>query len=177
MKFPHVFRGAVASSAPVLLFEDISTIQNSFFKITTDTYKRYDESCPADIRSGFKKLADLRSSAALAANPSVLSVLTQEKNSPACTIHDWRCILANDPCSHLSTRECTSRSCKHFWEAKLSYDTTFDHFFPLLVAVIYRYQLIAIYHDDLRMSKIQTLIFHAINENFWNTEHSWKITC
>lgn len=77
MKFPHIFRGAVASSAPVLLFEDISVIQNSFFKITTDTYKRYDQSCPSDLRSGFRKLADLRSSAALAANPSVLSVLNE----------------------------------------------------------------------------------------------------
>ncbi len=77
MKFPNVFRGAVASSAPVLLFEDINLISNSFFKITTDTYKRYDESCPKDLRSGFQKLSDLRSSLALATNPSVLSVLNE----------------------------------------------------------------------------------------------------
>jgi lysosomal Pro-X carboxypeptidase len=77
MKFPNVFAGAVASSAPILLFEDITKISNSFFKITTETYKRYDEACPKDLRSGFQKLADLRRSSAMALNPSVLATLNE----------------------------------------------------------------------------------------------------
>jgi len=77
MKFPHIFSGAVASSAPVLLFEDIEKIKNSFFKITTDTYKRYDEQCPRDLRAGFQKLFDFRTNPLIASNPSILNILNE----------------------------------------------------------------------------------------------------
>lgn len=60
MKFPHVFLGAVASSAPILLFENIDKISNNFFKIVTDTYKRYDSECPTHLRSGFSVLNEIR---------------------------------------------------------------------------------------------------------------------
>ncbi len=59
MKFPNVYSGALASSAPILLFEDIDKISNSFFKIVTDTYRRYDERCPGSIRKGFASLEKL----------------------------------------------------------------------------------------------------------------------
>jgi lysosomal Pro-X carboxypeptidase len=75
MKFPHVFSGAVASSAPTLLFEDITLIQNSFFKIATDTYRRYDNNCPNLIRSGFEKLLNIRNSKRISKNKSVLKSL------------------------------------------------------------------------------------------------------
>ena len=75
MKYPHVFAGAIASSAPVLLFEDIKKIENSFFKIVTKTYERYDSKCPSYIRSGFQKLFDMRNSTIISANPSVHKVL------------------------------------------------------------------------------------------------------
>ncbi len=77
MKFPHVFTGSIASSAPVLLFEDINRIENSFFKIATETYQRYDEKCPLDIRSGFQKLYDIRTNDLIASNPSILSSLNE----------------------------------------------------------------------------------------------------
>jgi lysosomal Pro-X carboxypeptidase len=75
MKFPHIFSGAVASSAPTLLFEDIKKIENSFFKIATDTYKKYDDQCPILIRSSFQKLFDIRNSTIISKNKSVLKAL------------------------------------------------------------------------------------------------------
>jgi len=75
MKFPHIFSGAIASSAPTLLFEDIKKIENSFFKIATNTYKKYDENCPNLIRSGFKKLFEIRNSKIVSTNKSVLKAL------------------------------------------------------------------------------------------------------
>lgn len=77
MKFPHIFQGAVASSAPVLLFEDINKIQNSFFKIVTKTYERYDAKCPTSIREGFQKLFDFRNFDLIGSNPSVHETLNE----------------------------------------------------------------------------------------------------
>lgn len=77
MKFPHVYAGAVASSAPVLLFEDIDRIDNNFFKIVTNTYRRYDEKCPDYIRQGFKTLFEIRNSTSASSNPSIIAALNE----------------------------------------------------------------------------------------------------
>lgn len=53
MKYPNLFAGSISSSAPVLLFEKVT---NEFFKITTETYKRYESEsvqCVEKIRQGF----------------------------------------------------------------------------------------------------------------------------
>jgi lysosomal Pro-X carboxypeptidase len=60
MKFPHVYLGAIASSAPILLFEDINRIQNNFFKIVTNTYKRYDAYCTTLIKKGFDTIDKIK---------------------------------------------------------------------------------------------------------------------
>lgn len=59
MKFPHVFQAAVASSAPILLFEETNT---DFFRVPTETYRSYDQNCPDLIRKAFKTLFDQRNS-------------------------------------------------------------------------------------------------------------------
>lgn len=59
MKFPHLVTGAVASSAPILLFENPS---NEFFKLVTNTYKRYENDaieCTKPINEGLMLLSDL----------------------------------------------------------------------------------------------------------------------
>lgn len=60
MKFPHIYSGAIASSAPILFFGNKDKLKNNFFKIATDTYKRYSEDCPQDIRKGFDTLNKIR---------------------------------------------------------------------------------------------------------------------
>lgn len=78
MKFPHIFKGAIASSAPILLFEDINKISNSFFRIVTETYKRYDHNCPKSIRKGFESLDQLKNSTMRAmTNENVLNELNK----------------------------------------------------------------------------------------------------
>lgn len=59
MKFPHIIDAAIASSAPILLFEKPS---NEFFQITTNTYKRYETQeiqCVDHIWKGFQFLGNL----------------------------------------------------------------------------------------------------------------------
>ena len=60
MKFPNLIKGAVASSAPILLFEKPS---NKFFSIVTETYRRYEggnkPGCVTLIREGFRELEQL----------------------------------------------------------------------------------------------------------------------
>ena len=75
MKFPHVYAGAIASSAPILLFEDIDKISNNFFRIATDTFKRYDEKCPSYIRQGFNELFNIRNSTLHMSNHNIINEL------------------------------------------------------------------------------------------------------
>lgn len=44
MKFPNVVAGAIASSAPILQFQDITPCE-TFYKIVSDTFKKERESC------------------------------------------------------------------------------------------------------------------------------------
>lgn len=61
MKYPNVFIGSIASSAPILLFENPN---EKFFNITSNTYLRYDDnssysSCVMRLKRGFNKLKEL----------------------------------------------------------------------------------------------------------------------
>lgn len=59
MKFPQVFDGALASSAPILLFKDLA-IGRKFFSIVTDTYRRTNEKCPVRIREAYKSYQEIK---------------------------------------------------------------------------------------------------------------------
>lgn len=75
MKFPHIYAGAIASSAPILLFEHFKQNSNEFFKIVTETYRRYDSQCPTYIRQGFEALFQIRNNTQVASNPQILEEL------------------------------------------------------------------------------------------------------
>ena len=51
-KYPHVFTGALASSAPILFFEG-SVSPYAYNEVATNSYKNYNSKCPDAIRSGF----------------------------------------------------------------------------------------------------------------------------
>ena len=77
MKFPHVFAGAVASSAPILLFDSDNQDKNSFFKIVTETYTRYDNNCPIHVREGFNALLSLRNNTYIQNNPDIIQEINE----------------------------------------------------------------------------------------------------
>lgn len=52
MKFPNVVAGAIASSAPILQFQDITPCE-TFYKITSDDFKREGESCFNSIKESW----------------------------------------------------------------------------------------------------------------------------
>lgn len=59
MKYPHVFQGALAASAPILFFEGYVS-PNAYDDIATDDYRKADEDCPVLIKAGFDQLIELR---------------------------------------------------------------------------------------------------------------------
>lgn len=56
LKYPHVAIGAIASSAPILQFEDIVP-SDSFYRIVSDDFKRESESCFDVIQKSWDDLA------------------------------------------------------------------------------------------------------------------------
>ena len=60
MKYPHVFQGALAASAPILFFDGYVD-PNAYDDIATSDYRKADEQCPDMIKAGFEQLAELRS--------------------------------------------------------------------------------------------------------------------
>ena len=62
MKFPHVFQGALAASAPILFFDGYVS-PNAYDDIATDDYRKADEQCPVMIKAGFDQLLSLREQA------------------------------------------------------------------------------------------------------------------
>ena len=58
MKFPHVFQGALAASAPILFFDGYVS-PNAYDDIATSDFRLADADCPSWIHEGFMKLADL----------------------------------------------------------------------------------------------------------------------
>lgn len=58
MKYPHVFQGALAASAPILFFDGYVS-PYAYDNIATADYRLADADCPSWIHEGFMKLADL----------------------------------------------------------------------------------------------------------------------
>ncbi|KAF0313378.1 Lysosomal Pro-X carboxypeptidase [Amphibalanus amphitrite] len=52
VKYPHVVQGAIASSAPILQFTDITPCQ-AFSKVVTQTFAKDSEECPRVIRKSW----------------------------------------------------------------------------------------------------------------------------
>ena len=59
MKYPHVFQGALAASAPILFFDGYVS-PNAYDDIATSDFAKADAQCPVMIKAGFEQLADLR---------------------------------------------------------------------------------------------------------------------
>jgi len=59
MKYPHVFQGALAASAPILFFDGYVS-PNAYDDIATDDFRKVDAQCPVNIKAGFTQLESLR---------------------------------------------------------------------------------------------------------------------
>ena len=58
MKYPHVFQGALAASAPILFFDGYVD-PNAYDDIATEDFRKADADCPVMIKAGFDQLAEL----------------------------------------------------------------------------------------------------------------------
>lgn len=70
LKYPHIAVGAVASSAPILYFDNI-TPQNGYYSIVTRDFKEVSESCEQTIRQSWSVMDEV------ASKPNGLSILSQ----------------------------------------------------------------------------------------------------
>ncbi|CAK9186786.1 unnamed protein product [Ilex paraguariensis] len=70
LKYPHITLGALASSAPILYFDDI-TPQSGFYSVVTKDFKDASESCYQTIRKSWSEIDKV------ASKPNGLSVLSQ----------------------------------------------------------------------------------------------------
>ena len=59
MKYPHVFQGALAASAPILFFDGYVS-PNAYDDIATEDFRKADADCPVMIKAGFDQLAALK---------------------------------------------------------------------------------------------------------------------
>uniref|UniRef100_A0A7N2LA90 Lysosomal Pro-X carboxypeptidase n=1 Tax=Quercus lobata TaxID=97700 RepID=A0A7N2LA90_QUELO len=71
LKYPHVALGALASSAPILYFDDI-TPQNGYFSIVSKDFKEASETCYQTIKKSWSEIDKA------ASQPSGLSNLSKE---------------------------------------------------------------------------------------------------
>ncbi|XP_073022443.1 uncharacterized protein [Primulina eburnea] len=71
LKYPHIAMGALASSAPILYFDDI-TPQNGYYSIVTKDYKEISETCLQTIRGSWSEIERV------ASKPNGLSTLSQQ---------------------------------------------------------------------------------------------------
>ena len=62
MKYPHVFQGALAASAPILFFDGYVS-PNAYDDIATSDFAKADAQCPVNIKAGFEQLESLREQA------------------------------------------------------------------------------------------------------------------
>ncbi|XP_058112653.1 uncharacterized protein LOC131255796 [Magnolia sinica] len=60
LKYPHIAIGAVASSAPILYFDDI-TPENGYFSVVTKDYRETSESCYSTIRQSWFEIDTIAS--------------------------------------------------------------------------------------------------------------------
>lgn len=71
LKYPHIALGALASSAPILYFDDI-TPQNGYFSIVTKDFKEVSQTCYQTIRESWSEIDKV------ASKPHGLSILSQK---------------------------------------------------------------------------------------------------
>ncbi|KAA8544165.1 hypothetical protein F0562_022199 [Nyssa sinensis] len=70
LKYPHIAVGALASSAPILYFDDIIQ-QTGYYSIVTKDFKEASESCFETIRKSWSEIDEV------ASKPNGLSILNQ----------------------------------------------------------------------------------------------------
>ncbi|XP_073291844.1 uncharacterized protein [Primulina huaijiensis] len=71
LKYPHIAIGALASSAPILYFDDI-TPQNGYYSIVTNDFKEVSETCFQTIRESWSEIKRV------ASTPNGLSILSKK---------------------------------------------------------------------------------------------------
>ncbi|XP_019176721.1 PREDICTED: lysosomal Pro-X carboxypeptidase-like [Ipomoea nil] len=71
LKYPHIALGALASSAPILYFDNITT-QNGYFSIVTKDFREVSESCYQTIRKSWSIIDKI------ASQPNGLSILSRK---------------------------------------------------------------------------------------------------
>ncbi|XP_057781886.1 uncharacterized protein LOC131000130 [Salvia miltiorrhiza] len=69
LKYPHIALGALASSAPILYFDNI--VQNGYFSVVTKDFKKASRSCYNTIRKSWAEIDYI------ASKPGGLSILSQ----------------------------------------------------------------------------------------------------
>ncbi|GMP88729.1 hypothetical protein CsSME_00040607 [Camellia sinensis var. sinensis] len=74
LKYPHVALGALASSAPILYFDDIIP-QNGYYSIVSKDFKEASESCYETIKQSWSVIDEV------ASQPNGLSTLSQRFNT------------------------------------------------------------------------------------------------
>ncbi|KAL0370136.1 UNVERIFIED_CONTAM: Lysosomal Pro-X carboxypeptidase [Sesamum angustifolium] len=70
LKYPHIALGALASSAPILYFDNI-TPQNGYYSIVTKDFKEVSENCYQTIKNSWAEIDKV------ASKPKGLSILSQ----------------------------------------------------------------------------------------------------
>ncbi|PSR89907.1 Lysosomal Pro-X carboxypeptidase [Actinidia chinensis var. chinensis] len=71
LKYPHIALGALASSAPILYFDDI-TPQNGYYSIVTKDFKEFSKSCYKTVRKSWTEIDKV------ASKPNGLSILSKK---------------------------------------------------------------------------------------------------
>ncbi|XP_037496308.1 lysosomal Pro-X carboxypeptidase-like, partial [Jatropha curcas] len=71
LKYPHIALGALASSAPILYFDDI-TPQDGYYSLVTKDYKEASESCYQTIQKSWPEIDQL------ASQPNGLAILSKK---------------------------------------------------------------------------------------------------
>ncbi|XP_065865446.1 uncharacterized protein [Euphorbia lathyris] len=71
LKYPHVALGALASSAPILYFEDLAP-KNGYYSVVTKDFKETSESCYEAIRQSWAEIDKV------ASQPNGLSILSKK---------------------------------------------------------------------------------------------------
>ncbi|XP_075500205.1 uncharacterized protein LOC142538794 isoform X1 [Primulina tabacum] len=74
LKYPHIALGALASSAPILYFDNI-TPQNAYYSVVTKDFKEASETCYRAIRKSWSEIDRV------ASKPDGLSILSRKFNT------------------------------------------------------------------------------------------------
>ncbi|XP_050369169.1 uncharacterized protein LOC126787304 [Argentina anserina] len=72
LKYPHVALGALASSAPILYFDEIVSRKNGYYSIISRDFQETSESCYQTIKKSWSEIEEI------ASKPNGLSVLSKK---------------------------------------------------------------------------------------------------